>query len=447
MTIEIHENITRRRCKIQDFCLRYTLIIFNYWIKYIMEAAKINTSKSIYFGIAIWGKDFCQKFLDNCLASLLANGNIPSLPNNGNNKFLFCTTPEDWVWLQSQPLFILLSKYMNPELMPLQMISEEDFQDKEKSMAYKFHIVTKAHSDIVDRMYRDQVIGSLIFPDTLYSNNSFKSVFPHILKKETKAVIACVPRLCTPTLLDNLAELGHIKSGLPTEIPNRDLIRHALMHMNTEVLAQNWNSLYAFDFITDIWLPLRKNTSEGIVTHSFAWCPILMDYSKLASHNIKCLENNTIDGAYLYSNFKFENLYVIKNSDEFVMISHSPHTRLRIKEKILHTSRILNSIKKVIYWRKMIQLSLGGFVDPLKLQLLKIAVVMHINDLKIRDLRIRKQSNNIVDKVLNEPRLMERYLTEHYLSEDLNDIQEQKNANVDINKSAVDDLIMSHALL
>src|SRR3990167_10386002 len=82
----------------------------------------------IYFGVAIWGKAFCQVFADYCLLSLLANGNIPALPNLSNeNKFLFCTTEEDWEWLQSQPPFILLSQHITPEFVPIDLYPEENY--------------------------------------------------------------------------------------------------------------------------------------------------------------------------------------------------------------------------------------------------------------------------------------------------------------------------------
>lgn len=408
----------------------------------------INNSKStkpIYFGIAIWGEDFCKKFLENCLASLLANGNIPALPNNGHNKFLFCTTPNDWEWLKSQPLFILLSQYLTAEFMPIKMAAGDDSQNNSESMAQKFQIVTQAHSDILDRMYREKAIGSLIFPDTIYANNSLKSVFPNILKNNIKAVLACVPRLSTPSLLNSLSEQGYIQSDTPTNIPNRTLAYNALMHMNTEVLAQNWNSLYAFDFITDIWLPLDKHPSDGIVTHSFAWCPIFMDYSKLASHNIKCLENNTIDGAYLYSNFKIDDLYVVTDSDEFLMISYSPHTRLRIKEKMQHNNPRIDTIKKIAYWRKMIEMSLGGFVDPLKLELLRFPIILHSRELGKKDCQVRNKTNSIVNNILDKPSFTERLVSKFHFNRFSNKIYSLRKVNTPQQTSIIDELITGHA--
>ncbi len=358
----------------------------------------------IYFGVAMWGKPFCKAFVEYCLLSLLASGNIPALPNLKNkNKFLFCTTLEDWGWLQSHPHFILLSQYITPELVPIHLISEEEYQKLGRPLAYKLHIVTEAHTALVSRMHRDRCIGSLVFPDTIYAKNALKSVYPHILEKDKKAVLVHFPRFAIPELLQDLSEQGYIKAPTPIEIENRDLIKHALKHRNIELLAQNWKFLYTFDFITDLWWPLDKKGS--MLCHSFMWCPVFINYSRLTSHNTECLKNNTIDGSYLYNNFTKDDFYLVTDSDEFVMISHSPHNNLQIKHKPGIIGRFSN-ISKIVYWREMITLC-SGFVDPLKLELLKYPIFVHVNDLTQKEYQIKEKSQRIIQKILSRPNKLE----------------------------------------
>ena len=362
----------------------------------------------IYFGVAIWGRVFCQAFMEHCLLSLLASGNIPALPNvNNRNKFLFCTTLEDWEWLQSHPHFILLSQYITPELVLIDLISEEEHQKLGQPWAYKFHVVTRAHTALVSRMHQARCIGSLVFPDTIYAKNALQSVYPHILKSDKKAILVHFPRFATPKLLQDLDEHGYIKPQMPIEIENRDLIRHALKHKNLELLAQNWKSLYIFDFVTEIWWPLAEH--GGLLCHSFMWCPVFIDYSKLTSHNTTCLKNNTIDGSYLYHNFTKDDLYVVTDSDDFVMISYSPHAKLDFRSK-MDDKGLFSDIPKITYWRKVIGL-LPGFVDPLKLELLKHSVFVHVNDLTRKEYRIEKKSQQIVQKILSNPNMLERMFT------------------------------------
>ncbi|MCH9769658.1 MAG: hypothetical protein K0U12_02150, partial [Gammaproteobacteria bacterium] len=239
----------------------------------------------IYFGAAVWGKDFCQAFMQYCIASLLAEGNIPALPNlNNQNRFLFCTTPEDWEWLQVHPYFILLNRYIKPELMPLEPISEAEYQKLNHPLVYKLYVVTQAHKRLVEKMHQAGSIGSMVFPDTIYANNALKNIYARLLESDKKVVLMYFSRFATPELLDALEAHGYVQKNQPINIANRDLIGYALKHRNLEVLAQGWELLYAFDFINEIWWAL-SNPDNGVLSHSVAWNPVFINYSKLSSHN------------------------------------------------------------------------------------------------------------------------------------------------------------------
>ena len=364
-----------------------------------MKNLNPEVSTPIYFGVAIWGKTFCQEFMEYGLLSLLASGNIPALPNFKNqNRFLFCTTSEDWEWLQLHPSFMLLNRYITAERIPLDLISEEEYQKLGVKLAYKLYVVTGAHAALVSRMYQVKCIGSIIFPDTVYAKDSLKSVYPHILKEDKKAVLVHFPRFSTPELFKDLKEHGYIKPQTPIEIENRELIKHALKHRNLEVLVQNWEFLYAFHVITDLWWSISKN--EGMLFHSVMWWPIFIDYSKLTSHNTECLKHSTIDASYLYNNFIKDDLHVIMDSDEFIMISYGPHSNFRLKN--IGGGGRSNHISKIIHWRAMIK-SLTWFIDPLKLELLKYPVFVHVNDLTRKDYKIEKKSRRIMQKILSKP--------------------------------------------
>lgn len=356
--------------------------------------------RPIYFGVALWGKTFCQELMERCLPSLLASGNIPALPNlNNQNKFLFCTTSEDWEWLQSHPTFILLSKYTVTEQISLDLISDEAFQKLGlPAHDYKYHMVSKAHTTLITRMYDAKCVGSIIFPDTIYAKNALKSVYPYILQEDKKAVLVHFPRFATPELFKDLYACGYIKPPMPIEIENRELIKHALKHRNLETLVQNWDSLYAFHVITDVWWLISKN--EGMLFHSLMWWPVFIDYAKLTSHNTECLKHSTIDASYLYNNFTKDDLHVITDSDKFLMISYGPHANFRLKN-VGGNNRSANKAK-IIHWRGMIK-SLTWFIDPLKLELLKYPVFVHANDLTRKDYKIQKKSWRIMQKILSKP--------------------------------------------
>src|SRR5690348_3095390 len=57
-----------------------------------------------YFIVTFWGKRYREWFCRYPLASLLAEGNIPSLRDKGHCRFVICTSPADWRALQRDPL-------------------------------------------------------------------------------------------------------------------------------------------------------------------------------------------------------------------------------------------------------------------------------------------------------------------------------------------------------
>src|SRR5207248_6642580 len=70
--------------------------------------------RPFYFITVLWGERFRNYFLDLCLPTLLAPGNLPSLQTKQRSKFLICTRPEDWSALQTAPVFQLLSEHVEP---------------------------------------------------------------------------------------------------------------------------------------------------------------------------------------------------------------------------------------------------------------------------------------------------------------------------------------------
>lgn len=358
----------------------------------------VNENIPIIFGVVIWGEEYCNNFMRGCLASLLAEGNIPALPNIHNkNRFLFCTTNEDWAQIQHHPNFVLLSRYIQPELLPLDMISKNEYKEEEKLLAYKFHIVTKAHKVIVSAMYDRKSLGCLLFPDTIFSKDALKSALTFVENK--KAVLCHSPRFATDKVIEELETRGYIQSGKPISIDNRDLVTICMENMNLEVLGQRWDVPYTFDIASEIW---NETENKGGIFHSLAWCPIFINYNKLNQHNVECLENNTIDGTYLGHNFKIEDLHLIADSDDFFMLSYSPHAKLRPQKIPNDLSEVEHDNYKIAYWKSHIKSAWGGFVDSLKLELFKQTVYVHSGDLTLSDRELNKKANTIINAILQD---------------------------------------------
>src|SRR5262245_32756621 len=67
-----------------------------------------------YFIVVLWGEKYRKCFLEFCVASLLAPGNVPSLRTRPRSKFLIATRPADWEAMRETAIFCELARYLDP---------------------------------------------------------------------------------------------------------------------------------------------------------------------------------------------------------------------------------------------------------------------------------------------------------------------------------------------
>jgi hypothetical protein len=79
-----------------------------------MPKMSLSEPRPFWFWMVLWGEDFRNKFLDTCLPSLLAPGNLPAIADRRPAKFVIATTAADWQALSSTAIFAELERYATP---------------------------------------------------------------------------------------------------------------------------------------------------------------------------------------------------------------------------------------------------------------------------------------------------------------------------------------------
>jgi hypothetical protein len=69
----------------------------------------------LFLAVTVLGKGVRRYFLDFCLASLLAPGNIPAIADKSSARMLIATNVEDWQELQTEPTFIAAKRLIQIE--------------------------------------------------------------------------------------------------------------------------------------------------------------------------------------------------------------------------------------------------------------------------------------------------------------------------------------------
>ncbi len=97
--------------------------------------AKFPGSSFSVIGTVVWGQAYVDRFMDYCLASLLAAGNIPALGRNGRVVLSVVTTEEDRAKIAGHPLFNPLSDVAEVMF----TCFPRDFLEQRESAGYNFY--------------------------------------------------------------------------------------------------------------------------------------------------------------------------------------------------------------------------------------------------------------------------------------------------------------------
>lgn len=320
-------------------------------------------ARGLYFGVVFWGKDFREDFLDYCLSSLLAPGNIPSVTEKTESRFLMCTTRSDWEAMQNHSTFLLLKQHVEPvwlELAP------------GEGRETKMQMMSRGHRMIAEAMHDRRVWGTYIYPDTVVADGVV-SRLQELAVQGKKVVLAHCPRFANQHFLRSLRETGLIKPGVPLALPGRRLMTMAMPHMHSETRRYQWESAYFHaEFPSLVWWAVP---SGGMLFHTFAWAPLLIDYGRIEHHDTWTLENWTIDGDYVFRNVHSpDEVYAETDPDAMTLISFTDEARLSYLP--LNPRHIVRLPGIGTWYRKMCLRHVlnSTEIDPLKRRLFRLPI-------------------------------------------------------------------------
>jgi hypothetical protein len=341
--------------------------------------------RPFYFGVVLWGPEFRGYFLDFCLASLLAPENIPALEDNESARFLVCTTAADWAAMSEHPTFQLLGRHIRPELIEIEHPHDRD--DKMRVMSY-------GHRMIADAMHEAKAYGVYVYPDTVFSR---RVVFEaqRLAKEGRKCVLAHCPRFANEGFLADLRSREMVKPGVPIVLSGGALIARAYPYMHSENLRYDWDSKYFYAMSPP--LVYWRLPDRGLLCHTTAWAPMLVDYGRLAEHDTWALDNWTIDGDYIHRNFPIPgDVHAVTDAESMTLISFTPETSFTYFPLQRPPD---NSFARKIVWLNA-YLRKKDVVDPLKRELFRLPLAVNQRPASLSWLLVRLRSRAILALVL-----------------------------------------------
>ncbi len=286
------------------------------------EATEI-LERPFYFIVVLWGERFRNYFLDYCLPSLLAPGNIPSLTTRRPSKFLIATVAEDWTAMQATPIFERLERHILPVFIEIPPCPSDKPPVLHTSIGYKI---------ACEIAYKDKAYVTLMSPDCLFSDGMVANL-QRLAAKGTQMALAASIRFGEEPLLQQLANLQALPqktarvTGEPLAIPARQLVLAALRAFHSETGTYIWGGVI-LELGRSPIIPAamwRVPGEDGVVLHSLSYLAVLLDYAALERHDTSSFEDQTLDLAYYHDNFAdVSRVHVVQDSDETFVASWAP---------------------------------------------------------------------------------------------------------------------------
>jgi hypothetical protein len=175
----------------------------------------------------VWGAGHLGLFLNVCLPSLLAAGNLPSLAPNPQNRYLIYTRVEDQERLKAAPTFRRLSDIIPVEV----LLIDEEITEPHRTMS-------NCHADSVRRA--DEVRGATVFlpPDCVWSETSMAAL-QRIAQTGKSVVHMSGIRLDRDSVVPEIAD-RYSDDGMVLSVAPRELVSLGLRHLHPIAHTHFW---------------------------------------------------------------------------------------------------------------------------------------------------------------------------------------------------------------
>lgn len=330
----------------------------------MIDSSKLNP---FYIHVVVWGEKFRHYLLDYAIPSLLSPRNLPALVNGIKNKFLFCTTREDWTHIQKHPTFAILQKYITPVFIAIPPPPPHVSGCQHMSIGHKL---------ATEMCFHDQAYGIALTPDLVLSDGALTYIENCALKGKDVVFCAAI-RFAEEPFFAHLKKLGiqiDLSSASLT-LSGSELVDCAIHAFHSETSAYDFHAAH---YVANAPITLQRIKDEGLLIHSMSWCPLLLNYGAISQHDTHTFEKWTMDGDYVYRNFaQTDAIEVSTDSEEVMLISWAP---LIYNQQKLASSPLRRFSKYYRQWFNSMTMRAAlknPIYDPMKIKLFSTPVYWH----------------------------------------------------------------------
>lgn len=258
--------------------------------------------------MVVWGEDFINRFLNLSLPTQLSSQNLPSFQYKDGSVYLIYTTEEGAEVIKGSRGFQILSTIMPVECKII---------DPKLMKGNKYDTVIRCQIDAFTEETNQGCAFFVLYPDLIFSNGAFQFV-GRIAQSGKRAVMTPGLDLDDEHFGPTLIERFYSEEDNTITIPARELSRLAIENLSQLSKTWFWDSP-TFDNRPNqiIW----RVPGEGLLSRTLLPQPIMV-YPRKPIRDF----HSSLDGGN-FLNVAFSNrddLYLMEDSDDFLMVSSSP---------------------------------------------------------------------------------------------------------------------------
>ena len=297
---------------------------------------------SFYYSMAVWGSNYIDLMNNFTLPSLFSKGNLPSLKNLKNSKFIIVTKKEDVKRITSSEAYKKLIQYIKVEIYTPKVLDLNSIP-----YYWKASISQKLVSQLA---YDNDAHCIYLAPDFVFGKNALSNLYNKAL--EGKDFYLCSGlRIITENFSKHYSK--KVKD-LVLSIEPRELAKFALNNLHAEEWARFYSGanlvLNKKNVIFDLRTPVYYwgIDEQTILMRAFHLHPLMVKINKPKS--LALLNKNTVDATFVSANsIDFNDVYISQDSDEMSLYSLTSKDDRNFFANIFNLKRDFSAIRNIAY--------------------------------------------------------------------------------------------------
>jgi len=254
--------------------------------------------KDLYFSLALWGEQYIQTFLDYCLPTQLASGNLPAAVDKMSAVYRIFTPAEDIQYFEGHWAIERLREILPTEIIPVEISASEGIHER----------VSEYHKAVV-RDARDEARW-LVFltPDNFWADGSFGHMADLLSANDPDVLVVTILRSDADKMEPEIQRMTSNAPELPISISPRKLVSLSI------------RNLFSLSKLM-VWGPAQKSSD---LPHHLYFPASDVDYVARGFHShpmairlhSKIEVQSTLDTEFLSAACKnLDRIYVVPDSD------------------------------------------------------------------------------------------------------------------------------------